>query len=57
MKELAPVGGKTKAWGIMTAPNHKGIPLGIIEGKPWAADPGCIQGPNFVKKVDFNTLV
>lgn len=53
MKELAPVGGHTKAYGILTAPNHKGIPADIKAGKPWAADLGCLDGPAFVKRIDF----
>lgn len=53
MKELAPVGGHTKAYGILTAPNHKGIPADIRAGKPWAADLGCLDGPSFVKRIDF----
>lgn len=56
MKELAPVGGRTKAWGIITAPNHKGIPADIKAGKPWAADLGCLQGPDFVKRIDISAV-
>lgn len=53
MKELAPVGGVTNAYGILTAPNHLGIPAGIKAGKPWAADLGCLDGPDFVKRINF----
>lgn len=57
MRFLLPVGGVTDCFGIITAPNHKGIPAGIKAGLPWAADVGCLQGPSFVKKADFNTVV
>jgi hypothetical protein len=56
MKELAPVGGKTNAYGIITAPNHKGIPYDIKRGKPWAGDLGCLQGPAFIKKIDIGAV-
>lgn len=57
MKELAPVGGETDAYGILTAPNHKGVPLGIVQGKPAAADVGCINGPSFVKRINFDATI
>lgn len=40
MKFLLPMGGVTdfRFAGIMTTPGHKGIPQGIIDGMPWAAD-------------------
>lgn len=50
-------GGNTKAYGVVTAPNHKGIPADIMVGKPWAGDLGCLMGPDFVKKIDFNRVV
>lgn len=56
MKELAPVGGQTKAYGIITAPNHKGIPYDIKAGKSWAADLGCLDGPAFVKRVNLSAV-
>lgn len=57
MKFLAPIGGKTTAYGIITAPNHKGIPHDIkYTQKPWAADLGCLVGPDYVKKMDFNII-
>lgn len=56
MKFLAPIGGLTTAYGIVTAPNHWGIPLDIKRGKFWAGDLGCLMGPNYVKKIDFNAL-
>lgn len=57
MKELVPVGGHTNAYGIITAPTHKGIPHGIKAGKPFGIDPGCLDGPNFVKRANFEALV
>ncbi len=56
MKFLAPVGGKTTAYGIITAPTHRGIPGDIVRGKPWAGDLGCLTGPDFVKKIDLNRV-
>ncbi len=56
MKFLAPIGGQTTAYGIVTAPNHFGVPTDIITGKPWAADLGCLMGPDYVKKIDFNAV-
>lgn len=53
MKPLAAVGGEVDSFGIITAPNHLGIPAGIKAGKPWAADLGCLDGPDFVKRIDF----
>lgn len=38
MKFLAPLGGKTTAYGVLTTPSHRSIPSGILDGKPWAAD-------------------
>jgi hypothetical protein len=57
MKFLAPVGGITGAYGIVTAPNHRGIPADIKAGKPWAGDLGCLIGPDFVKKIDFKAVI
>ena len=56
MRFLAPVGGNVNAYGILTAPNHKGVPAGIKAGLPWAADVGCLDGPSFVKRADFNAV-
>lgn len=54
MKFLVPVGGLTTGvYGIITAPNHGGVVAGIKAGLPWAADVGCIDGPSFVKRIDF----
>jgi len=54
MKFLVPVGGITDGvFGIITAPNHRGIPAGIKAGLPWAADVGCLSGPAYVKKADI----
>jgi len=50
---LLPVGGITDdRFGILTAPNHTGVPIGIVQGMPWAADLGCLDGPAFVKRFD-----
>lgn len=43
-------------YGIITAPNHKGIPYEIKNGKPWAGDLGALIGPDYVKKIDFNAV-
>ena len=44
MREFAPVGGQTTAYGIITSPQHKGIPLGIKQGLPYCIDLGCLDG-------------
>lgn len=55
MRFLVPVGGVTDGvYGIITAPNHKGIPAGIKAGLPWAADVGCLDGPSYVKRVNVS---
>lgn len=52
MRFLIPSGGMTDPrFGVLTAPNHKGIPAGIIAGLDWAADLGCLTGPSFVKRL------
>lgn len=56
MRALYPGGGDSDGFGIITAPNHRGIPQGITEGLPWAIDPGCLVGPDYVKRVNFNKL-
>lgn len=56
MRFLYPGGGQSSAYGIITAPNHKGIPLGIIEGKPWGGDLGCSMGPDYVKKINLSAV-
>lgn len=54
MKFLVPIGGVVEGvYGILTAPNHKGIAAGIKAGLPWAADIGCLEGPPYVKRVDM----
>lgn len=53
MRFLYPIGGAVDCYGIITAPNHRGIPDGIKAGLPWAADIGCLDGPSFVKRADF----
>jgi len=53
MRFLLPVGGITDPrFGILTAPNHRGMPQGIVDGMDWAADLGCEDGPEWVKRCD-----
>jgi hypothetical protein len=57
MKFLYPGGGEVgQTYGIITAPNHKGIPLGIVQGLPWAGDLGALVGPDYVKRIDFDAV-
>jgi len=50
---LVPSGGFVDhRFGILTAPNHKGIVSGIVAGMVWAADLGCVDGPAYVKRID-----
>ena len=56
MKFLYPGGGKSKMYGVITAPNHKGIPFGIVNGKPWAGDLGALMGPDYVKKINLSKV-
>jgi hypothetical protein len=58
MKFLYPGGGDVgqTTYGIITAPNHKGIPLGIVQGLPWAGDLGALIGPDYVKRIDFEAV-
>lgn len=56
MRFLYPGGGVTGAYGIITAPNHKGIPVDIVNGKPWAGDLGCADGPEYVKRINWAAL-
>lgn len=53
MKFLYPGGGTSDTYGIITAPNHKGIPSGIVGGLPWAGDLGALTGPDYVKKINL----
>jgi hypothetical protein len=57
MRFLVPVGGVVDAYGVITAPNHKGIPAGIKAGLPWAADVGCLDGPAYVKRINWQALI
>lgn len=51
MRFLVPSGGFTdKDFGILTSPQHKGVPIGIREGMVWGADLGCLSGPDYVKR-------
>lgn len=55
MKYLLPAGGVSDTrFGILTAPNHRGIVKGIVDGLPWAADLGCLFGPSYIKPFDNN---
>lgn len=56
MKFLSPGGGQTSMYGVITAPNHKGVPLGITQGLPWAGDLGCLEGPAYVKKISLSAV-
>ena len=56
MKFLTPTGGLS-GYGTLVSPQHKGIPINIKNGMPWGADLGCLDGPSFVKKMDFNKSV
>lgn len=57
MIPLLPVGGIIDhRFGILTAPNHKGVPSGIVAGMRWAADLGCEDGPPYVKRCDAGEL-
>ena len=58
MRFLLPVGGVVDhRFGILTAPTHKGVPLGIVEGMDWGADLGCLDGPAFVKRFDSGLAI
>jgi len=60
MRFLLPVGGITDfRFGILTSPQHSfaGIPQGITEGMDWAADLGCEDGPEYVKRLDPDTAL
>lgn len=51
MRPLIPVGGIVDhRLGILTAPNHAGVPIGIRNRMDWAADLGCQAGPDYVKR-------
>lgn len=56
MRHLWPGGGVDDAYGIITAPNHKGVPSGIVAGLPWAGDLGALQGPAYVKKINLDAV-
>ena len=56
MKFLWPSGGKHNFYGTLAAPNMKGIPVEIVNGGLWAADIGCLDGPSYVKRLDWNSL-
>jgi len=58
MKFLLPVGGIVdKRFGIITAPNHFGVIAGIAAGMDWGADLGCVNGPDYVKRIDVSKTV
>ena len=52
MRFLYPGGGVSDVAGIITAPNHKGVPSGIKSGLVWAGDLGALQGPDYVNEAD-----
>ena len=43
-------------FGILTSQHNQGTLLGIKEGMGWAADVGCIDGPKFVKRFNYEKL-
>jgi hypothetical protein len=49
---LYSVGGDGQ-WGYLTAPNHFSVITGIKNGAWWGADLGCVDGPKFVKKIEY----
>lgn len=51
MRYLWPAGGDV-GMGVIAAPNMRGIPAAIRNGATWAADLGCLYGPEFVKRYD-----
>lgn len=53
MKYLWPTGGDCPGYGVLAAPNMRGVPRGIQGGVPWACDSGCIEGPPFVKRANI----
>ena len=54
MRFLVALGGFVDhRFGILTSPANHGTLLGIKEGMDWAADVGCIDGPKFVKRFDY----
>lgn len=46
MRFLLPIGGRLPAHfaGVLTSPAHKGVPLAIVHGAPWAADNEAFTG-------------
>lgn len=58
MKFLVSHGGELNgAFGVMTSPQHKGVPAAIKDGVPWAGDLGCLDGPDYVKRIDFRRAI
>ena len=39
---------------VLAAPNMNGVPEAIKNGARWAADLGCLDGPEFVKRCDID---
>jgi len=56
VKFLYPGGGVNTAYGIMAGPNQRAAAIDIINGKSWAGDLGCLQGPAYVKKINFSAV-
>lgn len=52
MRFLYPSGGiyDARFAGIVTGPQHRGIPYGMRRGALWLGDTGCLIGPAYVKK-------
>ena len=51
MRYLWPAGGDV-GMGVLAAPNMLGVPEAIANGAEWAADLGCLEGPDWVKHCD-----
>lgn len=52
MKFLYPSGGiyDARFAGIVTGPQHRGIPYALRRGALWLGDMGCLAGPPYVKR-------
>lgn len=52
MRYLWPSGGDD-GMDVLTSPGMYGVPAAIARGARWAADLGCLDGPEFVKRCDI----
>ena len=53
MRYLWPSGGESIGMDVLTSPGMYGVPAAIANGARWAADLGCLDGPEFVKRCDI----